>query len=570
MWDSNSIEKNTLAALLCHETHKEKTKSCNKNWNSEKNTLQSYQEGCEDYVNDIDRLKKEEMKLLYQNQSAYLSRVLSGEFECPKTSSSENTVDSIKVYCKICHKGYHVSSDKLFFCTSCKFYYHQSCHDTLTPNILMKDGLQWSCFKCQIEKCIKDENIKKFSQNTPHELCNQLNVTDSIKNIIQFTAHDPSITMRAKKSGFDPKIYHFFDNKSQLSTNDHTKNSKDFKYHFKDTNTNADLNKMTIRNTFVDDHLKNTLCYDNIFINEDNIIECSTESKSEEIKLNTESSDKSWLNNTYIDSMDTQNDYSDCIDVQDVTYEPQIETEKKIFSGKLKKRGRLKKSRIVRKPIIEKITEFKKKIKNASTIRHVFKPLRNKRKSSKKQVYTQSSKYSGKYTKSIKNCSDIVVLKTKPVNLVKTNQILESCKKHKGSRKKKYRDTDDYCLIDATQMQEFSHLFEPAPKLPVETKDGQRLGKKYRKKYNICDLRYVHVHRQTAVFTPLFSNMNENQNRNNFSFDILNLVPQEVVPVITNNSQLGFREAIIDKRLMRYKRGVPIFRVGRKIPGELS
>ncbi|KAG5440771.1 hypothetical protein PCK2_000207 [Pneumocystis canis] len=556
-------------------------KSCNKNWSPEKNALQAHQEdGENEVINDIDRLKKEEMKLLYQNQSAYLSCVLSGEFECPKASSSENIVDSIKVYCKICHKGYHVSSDKLFFCTSCKFYYHQSCHDTLTPNILMKDGLQWSCFKCQVEKCIKDENIKKFSQNpTTRELCNQLNVTDSIKNIIQFTTHDPSITMRAKKSGFDLEIYHFFDNKSQLSTNDHKKNGKDLEYNFKDTNTSVDLNNMIVKNTLVDDHLKNALCYDNMFINNDNIIKDGTEDQSNEIQPNTESSNNSWLHDTSSDPMDEQNDCNDCIDVQDAACEPQLVTQKKIFSVKLKKRGRLKKSKIIRKsvrksikkPIRRRITRFKEKVKNTAAIRHVLKPLRHKRKYSKKQTDTQSSKFSEKYTESLKNSSDTVVLKTKSASFVKTNPILESGKKHKGSsRKRNYQDVDDYCLIDATKIQEFSHLFEPAPKLPVETKDGQRLGKKYRKKYNICDLRYVHVHRQTAVFTSLFSNTNENQNKNSFSFDILNLVPQEVVPVITSNSQLGFREAIIDKRLMRYKRGVPIFRVGRKIPGELS
>lgn len=267
-------------------------------------------------------------------------------------------------------------------------------------------------------------------------------------------------------------------------------------------------------------------------------------------------------------SIDLEDDHDDCIDVQDDSYELQEK-----ISLSEKKRGRPKKnrksiklaSRKLSKPTLASEKLSKLKTAKSKAIR-TSKSLREKEKHLKKKIHSRSTK---SFEKHINDCSNALILKTSSTEFAKKTQTLTSYNKYEKNFRK-YQQNTNGCLVDeTTQTQEFPHLFKPAPKPPVETKDGQRLGKKYRKKYNTGDLRYVHVHRQATRSKEVFSDTNQNKNKDDM-FDILSLVPREVIPAITSNSQLGFREPIIDKRLMRYKRGIPIFRVGRKIPGELS
>ncbi|KAG4305331.1 hypothetical protein PORY_001501 [Pneumocystis oryctolagi] len=389
-----------------------------------------------------------------------------------------------------------------------------------------------------------------------------ITVTEPIENISQYTADDPSVATKPDNTDPDLEMNSFFNKEFQSSINNRAESTEDSEHHLKNTAPSSDLVKIIPEDTFDDDYVKDTICCDNSSVNEDTI-NCDLENISV-AQYNTESSDKMSSSDTSTSFISVKNDNGNCIDVEDTDSDLQLKR-KKMSLRTFKKRGRPRKNSI-RGKSTEKIPKFGKKIDNTTTVRHVLRSLRNKR-LSKKQTHAQSSRSSRKHIK----YSNILIPKTKSMNLIKEIQLLEPCNKYKGSsRKKKYQDTNDHYLSDTVQVQEFPHLFKPAPRLPVETKDGQRLSRKYRKKYNICDLRYVHVHRQTTRFTLPSSDVNESQNKNDVSFDILSLVPREVVPVITSNSQLGFREAIIDKRLMRYKRGIPIFRVGRKIPGELS
>ncbi|KAG5520020.1 hypothetical protein PMAC_001096 [Pneumocystis sp. 'macacae'] len=548
-------------------------KGC-KNCNPEKNTFQSHQKRRKQHLfSNISHIKREKVELFYQNQSPYHSYLLPKEFKYSETTL-ENIINP-KTYCKICHKEYDVSLDNIFLCFNCKSYYHQSCHDDLTLSISEKKDVQWNCFECRVKESIKKDKDAQFvlEKQTVHDFSDHsdqfdtielISITEPIKDTPQFTKNGLNIE-EIEKIEFDSKTNKSFDNISKLVINNSIKNTSDFDCHLKNISSNIDLIKTVTENTFNNDHVESTLHYNILAINENDAIEYDTGSVSE-AQSNVELLHELSPDNTCNNSVDMQNDNSDCIEVEDVTYELQLATQKKIPST-FRKRGRPRKTNVNKKPVEKKIPRLKKKISNTTKIHHVLKPLRKKKRFSKKQSYTHSFK---SFKENINYCSNI--LQEKQVNVIKEIEVLEPCDKYKGSsRKKTYRqDANNCCLNNLAQEQKFSHLFKPAPKLPVETRDGQRLSRKYRKKYNICDLRYVHVHRQSTKITLPLYNINENQNKNDIPFDILSLVPREVIPVITSNSQLGFREAIIDKRLMRYKRGVPIFRVGRKIPGELS
>ncbi|KTW31979.1 uncharacterized protein T551_00661 [Pneumocystis jirovecii RU7] len=431
--------------------------------------------------------------------------------------------------------------------------------------------MQWDCFKCRVKECIKkDKDAQDFLEkhsaddsSDQFDTIEVINVTEPVKNVLQFTQSYLN-TEKIEKVEFDSKTNNSLDNKSELLVNNSIKNASDFNYHLKNTTSNPDLTETITKNTFNNDHAENTLCYDISPINDDTI-ECDTRNIFK-VQSNIESFHQLSSNDTYNNSIDMENDNNDCINVEDFNYELHLAKEKKILSTN-RKRGRPRKINANRKPVERKISRLKRKLPNTRT-HHVLKLPRKKRRLLKRQLYTRSSKSPEENIK----CGSDTLQEEKQIELIKEIEVLEPCDKYKGSlRKKMYRrDTNDFHSNNSAQIQKFSHLFKPAPKPPVEIKDGQRLSRKYCKKYNICDLRYVHVHRQsTKIALPLYD-MNENQNKNDITFDILSLVPREVIPVITSNSQLGFREAIIDKRLMRYKRGVPIFRVGRKIPGELS
>ncbi|KAG4305325.1 hypothetical protein PORY_001495 [Pneumocystis oryctolagi] len=123
-------------------------------------TLQLPQEHQDYSFDNSSFLEKEKLEPLYQNCSSHQSCFSSKESNYSK--AAENVVDS-KVCCKICQKEHHISLDKFFFCSTCKSYYHEACHNDLAPDILEKGDMQWNCFKCQIKKC-EDETMQEFSE----------------------------------------------------------------------------------------------------------------------------------------------------------------------------------------------------------------------------------------------------------------------------------------------------------------------------------------------------------------------------------------------------------------------
>lgn len=499
---------------------------------------------------------KNDPRSLFQHSFTHMSCTMSKESENFRMAF-ENRVDGAGIYCRLCYNGYHFASDMLLCCSICKFHYHQSCHNTITQN-LIKNDFQQQCSKCGAKKCLNYGNMQHFSQKLPtYTLCNQA-------NNIHFAKPDSNGTMARNRLNL--LTDHFLNNMSYSLRN--AKNIQHPSCHFRDTGSGTYFERIMPENPFFNDHLRNISYFNNPSVNQYDTIKCDIANTSNKTMSNTKPFTKQWLDNIDIDPVDIQDDRDDCIDVQDPDYDLKIEKQKNLHSRTSKKHEKNKKKNVIRESVSNKLSKLKKAT-NDTAISHVLKPLHNKRRLPKRHAYIRSSNSIRKYIKNMKESSDDLVLEKK-TDILKKTQISESYNKETLRKRKRRQITNGCSLNDDTQLHEFSHLFEPAPRLPTETKDGQRLGRKYCRKYNTCDLKYVHVHRQTSVSKEQFFDTNGNQNKDESSFDILNLIPREVVPVITSNSQLGFREAIIDKRLMRYKRGVPIFRVGRKIPGELS
>ncbi|EMR09128.1 hypothetical protein PNEG_02471 [Pneumocystis murina B123] len=473
----------------------------------------------------------------------------------------ENGIDSVKTSYGLSYNEPCISSNILLCCSICKFHCNQSCYGSLFGNFIKNNFLK-QCPKCGINEYVEnDQNMEKNFQKSPtYRFYNQVKSTD-------YSTFNSNERKEVKSDILEDC---FFNNKLYPSMNNSRKNIQDFVYHSKDMNSDAYLRKNISKNTF-SDCPKNILYYDNPILNQDDIVKCDIKDIVNEKQLNDELLHKQCLNDIDIDPIDLEGDQDSCIDVEDSGYELQVGKQKKIYLTASKRRGSPKRKPVIKTSASSKPSKFKE-ITNNIAVSYVLKPFRNKKRFLKKHGYIRSSNSPKKYIKNIKECSDSLISKKKTTNFINPSQVLDLHDKSKrlSRKRRRYQDTDEHSLNDMTQSREFPHLFGPAPRLPVEIKDGQRLGKKYRRRYNICDLTYVHVHRQISTPKTPFYDVNEDKNKDDPSFDILNLIPREMVPVVTSNSQLGFREAIIDKRLMRYKRGVPIFRVGRKVPGELS
>ncbi|KTW26740.1 hypothetical protein T552_02744 [Pneumocystis carinii B80] len=506
--------------------------------------------------------RSEEDNALYFLQKDYRNSML-GEINMSKKDLyslhqvPENRIDPIKTTSGLTCNEPCISSNILLRCSISKFHCNKSCYSSLFGNFIKNNFLK-QCPECAANEYTKDDqNMEKDPEKSPtYRFYSQAK-----------SAHYSTFNSNEKEANSNILEDCFLNDKLYPSMNNSTKDIPDFIYHSKDMNSDAYLKK-TSQDTFSNCSSKNMLHCDNPILNQDNIVKCDIKNIINEEQLDDELLHKNCFNDMDIDPIDLDDDENSCIDVEDCGYELQVGKQEKIYFPISKKRGRPK-----RKPIAKTSSKSKssklKGIANNVKVSPILKPLRKKR-LLKKHEYISSSSSPEECTKNNKESSDPSILKKKTANFIEPSQTLALHNKSKSfSRKRKrYQDTDEHSINDLTQSQEFPHLFGSAPRLPAEIKDGQRLGKKYRRKYNICDLTYVHVHRQISTPKTLLHDANEN--KDDFSFDILNLIPREMVPVVTSNSQLGFREAIIDKRLMRYKRGVPIFRVGRRIPGELS
>lgn len=446
-------------------------------------------------------------------------------------------------------------------CSICQFHCNQSCYGSLFGNFIKNDFLE-HCPECGVNGYAEhDQNIEKSPQKSPtfrfYNQAKSINYSTSNSNGKEETKSDIS-----KDCLFNNKLY--------PSMNNSTKNIQDVVYHPKNINSDPYLSKIICKDTFSDCSPKNTLYYNSPTLNHNELVKCDIKHIVNEEQLNDQLLQKQCLSDLDVEPIDLEDDEGSCIDVEDSGYELKEEKLKKRYIP-VSKRREYPKRKHFKTSAYRRSLRFKE-ITNNVTVSSVLKSFRSKKRFLKKRKYICPINSSEKHTKSIKESSDPLTLKKKTSNLINSSEELELHDKSKGISRKRKRcqDTDEYSLNDVTHAQEFSHLFRSAPRLPVEIKDGQRLGKKYRRRYNICDLTYVHVHRQISTPKVQFHDMNEDKDEDESSFDILNLIPREMVPVVTNNSQLGFKEAIIDKRLMRYKRGVPIFRVGRRVPGELS
>ncbi|KAK9455571.1 hypothetical protein V1511DRAFT_510433 [Dipodascopsis uninucleata] len=101
------------------------------------------------------------------------------------------------------------------------------------------------------------------------------------------------------------------------------------------------------------------------------------------------------------------------------------------------------------------------------------------------------------------------------------------------------------------------------PSSDTGSKQTARPGRKSipRILFDGSNLKSMHVHR-VGKFGVKSATISEPLD------DPFGLCPKNVVPVIKDYT-LGFREGIVDSRSKRLKRGVQVFKVGRKIPGEL-
>ncbi|KAK9469085.1 hypothetical protein V1512DRAFT_245898 [Lipomyces arxii] len=96
----------------------------------------------------------------------------------------------------------------------------------------------------------------------------------------------------------------------------------------------------------------------------------------------------------------------------------------------------------------------------------------------------------------------------------------------------------------------------PSREFPV------RPGRKSRPRllFNGSNIKSTHVQR-----TGRLGNWNDNYHKGND--DPLGFMPKNVVPVLKDGS-LAFREGLVDPRTRRLKRGVPVFKVGRRSQGD--
>ncbi|KAK9373898.1 uncharacterized protein V1513DRAFT_138119 [Lipomyces chichibuensis] len=98
----------------------------------------------------------------------------------------------------------------------------------------------------------------------------------------------------------------------------------------------------------------------------------------------------------------------------------------------------------------------------------------------------------------------------------------------------------------------------------VISKAHLRPGRKMRPRllFDGSNLKALHVHRG-GKFGKIVTFAEEDDKPGPFGLE-----PKNAVPVLRDYI-LGFREGVIDPRTKRLKRGIPVLKVGRKIPGEL-